>query len=336
MTTPTRKQIFVAPPDLLLPEQLPLLPPARAPLAVAADAADRAAARALFRDYRARRAPETVRRQDADLACFAQYLISAQAGPIGAFADDPFAWAAISWGLIAGFVAWQIQQGYAVGSVNVRLATVKAYAKLATQAGALSADAYALIALVPGYRRAEGLRLDSKRPHTRKPGAKKAAPVSITREQAAQLKAQADPRDALLMALLLDHGLRVGEVVRLEAAHFDCARGVLRFFRPKVNKEQHHRLSDAARAAIAAGALAGGAPLFGVERTVRRKVAALGRAIAIPALSPHDCRHAWATFATRAGTPLKALQDAGGWSSPAMPLRYAESEAIANTGVKLD
>jgi hypothetical protein len=33
--------------------------------------------------------------------------------------------------------------------------------------------------------------------------------------------------------------------------------------------------------------------------------------------------------------PLKALQDAGGWSRPAMPLCYAESAEIANDGVTL-
>jgi len=64
-------------------------------------------------------------------------------------------------------------------------------------------------------------------------------------------------------------------------------------------------------------------------------VGRLGAAVGLAKLSPHDCRHAWATFATRAGTPTKALQDAGGWSSPAMPLRYAESAEIANDGVKL-
>ncbi len=46
-------------------------------------------------------------------------------------------------------------------------------------------------------------------------------------------------------------------------------------------------------------------------------------------------RHYWATSATRGGTDLKSLQDAGGWKSPAMPMRYVESQAVANKGVKL-
>ena len=36
--------------------------------------------------------------------------------------------------------------------------------------------------------------------------------------------------------------------------------------------------------------------------------------------------------ATRKGG---ALQDAGGWASPAMPLRYVEAAKIANQGVLL-
>ena len=35
------------------------------------------------------------------------------------------------------------------------------------------------------------------------------------------------------------------------------------------------------------------------------------------------------------GTPLDRLQDAGGWASPAMPLRYVETAKIANQGVLL-
>ncbi len=72
------------------------------------------------------------------------------------------------------------------------------------------------------------------------------------------------------------------------------------------------------------------------ERAITDRVKTLGEAIGITGLSAHDCRHYWATSAVRNGTDIKSLQDAGGWSSPAMPLRYAESASIANKGVKLD
>lgn len=306
------------------------------PLAVAGSAADRAAAAHVFADYRSRRATETVRRQDADLDLFARYL--AAAGIVaGELTTNAESWRGVTWGLVAGFVQWQLGQGYAVGSINVRLSTVKAYAKLAAQAGALDPAAYALIKTVAGYRHAEGRRIDQKRETTRKDGSKKAEPTSIGRDQAFTLTTTGAPLDRLLMALLLEHGLRAGEVAALTPACFDLARGTLTFYRQKVDKTQTHRLTPAtqaaARAVLQTAAL--DAPLFGVDRTIRTRVKQLGAAHGL-SISPHDCRHAWATFATQAGTPIKSLQDAGGWSSPAMPLRYAESAAIANDGVTLD
>ena len=66
------------------------------------------------------------------------------------------------------------------------------------------------------------------------------------------------------MALLLDHGLRVGEVAGLTVGAFDLPdagpsgrrkAGELRFYREKVDKVQTHRLSrdalDAAQAYLA-------------------------------------------------------------------------------------
>lgn len=316
-------------------DDLPLVQRAL-PLAAAAPAADAAAARRVFADYRDRRAANSVRAHDADLTLFASFLAAVGVTPAGDLATDPASWGGVSWGLVAGLVQWLSGQGYAVGSINRALSTVKAYAKLAAQAGTIAADEYALIKLVAGYRHVEGKRLDAKRTTTRK-GEKKATPTRVTMTTAAKLKDQADPRDRLLLCVLLDHGLRVGEAAALTAASFDLDAGALTFYRPKVDKVQTHRLSDDTLAAAKSCALdaAGDAPLFGAERTIRRRVGELGDAAGIANLSPHDLRHAWATFATRAGTPLKALQDAGGWASPAMPLRYAESQAIANDGVKL-
>jgi len=64
-------------------------------------------------------------------------------------------------------------------------------------------------------------------------------------------------------------------------------------------------------------------------------VRTLGLAISVHGLSARDCRHHWATQAARNGTPIDRLQDAGGWASPAMPLRYVEAARIANEGVRL-
>ena len=245
-----------AAPEYVVPPDAPLVPRAELvqralPIAAPAAAADAAAARRIFDRYRERLADETRRRQDADLALFASFLERAASLAADSLSSDPAAWAGISWGLVEAFVAWQLQEGYAIGSVNVRLSTVKTYAKLAAKAGQLGAEAAATIAAVDGLRHAAGRRVDRQRATTRV-GSKKAAPVSISPEQAQRLKAQDAPRDRLLMCLLLDHGLRVGEVAILTAGDVDRRRGVLRFYRPKVDKQQQHRLSADARAAAEA------------------------------------------------------------------------------------
>jgi integrase len=231
---------------------------------------------------------------------------------------------------------------------------VKTYAKLAYKAGAITTHEHSMIRQVVGFTRRESRRVDQKRDVTRV-GDKKADPTRITEEQAAALKMQPDTpqgrRDALMMSLLLDHGLRCGEVALLKVKHVDLDSGHLRFFRPKVDKEQVHRLTaDTLRAAYKYF-MTGDVPDEGyllrssrkggkltsagmTERAITKRVRVLGRRIGIRKLSAHDCRHYWATHAARSGTDPFALQEAGGWNSLAMPRRYVEDAKVANKGVK--
>lgn len=314
--------------------------------------ANQYAAQTAFNDYQQRLAAQTLRRQKNDLTLFSTYL--AKAGVVidaNDLLSTPDAWSGVSYGLVAGFVRWLLQEGYAIGSINVRLATIKAYCKIVSQAGVLSSEQYGLIALVKGYTHKEGRNLDTKREPTRKEKSKKAASISISKEQAKQLKNQPDTpqgrRDALLMCLLLDHGLRCGELAALKPEHI--TNGTLTFYREKVDKTQIHMLTPDTLQAYTryletytpeerllagsdkVGRLAGRMS----NRAITRRVLVLGKRIGLPDLSAHDCRHYWATSAVRGGTDIKSLQDAGGWNSPVMPLRYAESGAIANQGVKL-
>jgi len=228
---------------------------------------------------------------------------------------------------------------------------------VALQAGTLSAEEYALIRSVQGYSQREKRRIDARRPQNRV-GLKKETPVTLTPEQAAALKNQPletvqGARDALLMALLLDHGLRAGEVAGLTIENLDLRAGTLKFYRPKVGKTQTHRLStDARRAALSYTKFVGSEPpKSALLRSVRKggeqpgtsalttrgislRVSELGKALGIANLSAHDCRHTWATQAARAGTDPFRLQQAGGWSSLAMPRRYVEDSEIANEGME--
>jgi len=318
--------------------------------------ANRAAARFRFVDYQQRRASETLRRQQAELTLFSNFLHEQLNLQIDNLFTDPQAWIGITWGLVEAFIKWQLQLGYAVSSINVHLSTLKTYARLAMQAGTITSQEYALIRALQGYSRKEQRRIDNRRPKQRI-GLKKAVPVGLTAEQAKALKVQPDTpqgrRDALMMCLLLDHGLRVGELAAIVSEEIDLKAGILHFYRPKVGKEQKHKLSHDSLHALLAYKNFNDMPSQGPllrsslkdnsltksgmsERAITQRVKYLGEVIGITGLSAHDCRHYWATTAAKHGTDPFSLQEAGGWSSLAMPRRYIDDNEISNEDVKLE
>jgi integrase len=347
-----------------------LTPVAYGTLEFAGQVANGHAARGVFVDYLARKSDNTLRNQAASLARFAAYLdrvgegvgqsfgadMAVFADAVAAFPDgpapDPETWRGMSWGLVEGFRNWLVQQGDAVSTVNGRLSAVKTYAKLALKAGALTAEEYAVIRTVAGYSPKEAKRVNERRTVTRR-GHKKAQHVSFDKKQARKLKKQPDTpqgrRDTLLMCLLIDHGLRVGEVARLQVTDFDLKAGEMVFYRPKVDKTQTHKLSADTQRALQVWFESGHAPPAGpllrasrkggalteagmTEWSISQRVRVLGERIGLEGLSAHDCRHYWATFWADKVDVLR-LQEAGGWSSLAMPRRYVEESEIANEGM---
>ena len=312
------------------------------------------AAQHIFADYTSRKSLNTLRNQRAGLTLFSSFIKESGVQNVSAEAlmHNPQSWRGVTWGLVEGFLRWQLGKGYSIGSINNRLSAVKVYAKLASKAGAISADEYVHIKAVNGYSQKEGKRVDERRDVSRV-GRKKAEHVTLTVEQARRLKQQPDTpvgkRDTFLMCLLLDHGLRCGEVARLNVDEFDLQRGELEFYRPKVDKTQIHQLtSDTLRALLAylphapefgrilRGSRKGGKLTGNMsEQAITLRVQTLGKRAGIWGLSAHDCRHFWATDAARNGTDAFVLRDAGGWSSIAMPSRYVESAEVVNKKVKL-
>jgi len=225
-------------------------------------AANQAAADHVFIDYRSRRAANTLRRQDRDLGLFAEFLQTIGGVEVGDLANDPDAWNGITWGLAAGFQKWQLSEGYAIGSINVRMSTVKKYAKLALQAGTLDPQNAALITAIEGYSRREGKRIDEYREAegwATRVGDKKEKFNTIGSDQAKVLiTALPDTpqgrRDRLLVLLMFEHGLRVGEVEVLEHDCFDLRAGTLTCYRPKVDKTQALDLNETPRTLEAARA----------------------------------------------------------------------------------
>jgi len=322
------------------------------------------ASQSLFTDFRIRKAPNTLRRHDADLAQFAEFL-NTRGVEIGDLKTDSNAWKGITWGLVAAFQAWLLGRGYAVSSVNVKISTVKTYAKLAFKAGVLDASDYALIRSVEGYSRKEHNHIDEKRKAAgieTRIGGKKSDAISLTWVKAKKLKDQPDTpqgrRDRLMMCLLLDHGLRVSEVACLKVEDFDLDSNVFEFYRPKIDKTTTHKMTTdtllAARAylekdasdsgILLKGSYGKGDPelwrkgeLVGVmsERAISKRVRALGKKIDIENLSPHDCRHYAATKYAKSKT-IRDLMDIFGWNSTAMAGRYIQSASVVTPEDKID
>ena len=324
--------------------------------------ANQYASTATFSDFNDLKSDRTLATYRQNLDSFCEYL---GLGGLYRTADDlqhnAESWSFCTHGLVVGYRKWLLREGYAIATVNLRLATVRKYARLAAESETLSEREAGLIRLVGGYSTKEGKRIDGRREIARKPRktgkSQKRHSTEIAVDHAAMLKSQPNTpqgrRDAVMMCIALDHGLRAGELSILRVSDFDLSDGTMRFYRPKVDKVQTHRLTANALAAVRAYIESGDAPgaddylLRGSRKggklsapgmtsvNISKRVKALGERVGIDRLSAHDCRHYWATQASRNGTDLASLMQAGGWSSPAMPMRYIEDMAIANEGVRV-
>lgn len=320
------------------------------PMEAIAQAANESARKTVLDRYKQSKSDETLRRQGHDIELFEKYL--SMAGHITSNMKNNLSlWQGVSYGIVAGFQQWQLQEGHAIGSINVRVTTVKRYCSLANQAGYIPSEEIEPIKAIMTIAHREGRNIDGRR-SIKRVGDKKAKTVLLSEAHVGLIKkklSQDSPRNYLLFCLMADLGLRCGEVADLQVKDLDLITGLLIFYRRKVDKTQTHRLSEdaleAAQAYIATteGKLFNGNPHKkgktsedGIStRAINKIIGQIGIMVGVGGLSPHDLRHYWATTAIRKGTDVKSLQQAGGWNSPYMPLRYAEESEIANEGVKL-
>jgi integrase len=208
----------------------------------------------VFEDSTIEKSKNTLRRHRADLALFVEYLYHCQFFyPPYAMSDtelkkwfklrasemmtDGTYWENMVFGIVQEFKRWMLQAGYAIGSVNNRLSTVKVYSALAVKAGMIDVKDGYLIKSIEGFSLNAGTNVDEKR-EVKRVGRKKEQSVSVTTEQAEMLKDQPDTavgrRDRLITTLFLEHGLRVSELVLLQVLDFDRETSLLSFYRPKV------------------------------------------------------------------------------------------------------
>ncbi len=331
-------------------------------LALAGLAADHASRTDTFASYHAEQTENTRVAQRDALKCFSTYLTEAG---IEREAEDLYqdadAWAGMSVGLLKGFRTWLLEQGYAIGTLNHRLAIIRQYCRLANTAGTIPDEVLDLVLAVKGYGSKTGRNLDVDRTRrsipTRK-STKKATPTPVSKTQALRLKTETtrsvrsrrrqhdlllEARDALLMGLFIEHAFRVSEVVGLDVEDFDLEQGLVTIYREKTDETQTHRLKkhtllSAAQYLAERGVSSG--PLFlGYQgRRITRyglydRVRLLGQQVGLPTLSPHDLRHYWTYDALGNATPVDRVQSGGNWKSPTMVLKYARRTGIANEGV---
>ena len=121
--------------------------------------ANHTAASQLFADFKDRRAASTNRSHAAALAHFGRFLTT-QGLPTTDLHNTPDAWHGITWGLVSNFRDHMKTTGYAPATINNRLAAVRAYARLATAAGAIAPAELILIDGVAGYSYKEAIRIE--------------------------------------------------------------------------------------------------------------------------------------------------------------------------------
>lgn len=323
--------------------------------------ANEAAERAAFKLYQDRRPENTQRSQRAALNIFAEFMRTCRLASSDLY-SDPLSWMGVTWGLVQAFQQWLLKQGYSVKTINDRVSTVKVYMSLANQAGIIPDGEILRLQGLRGYTRKEAIDLDAKRERqgiATRTGAKKSTATAIIEDQARALcKVRMDSpqarRDALMMCLLLDHGLRVSEIEILKIEDIDIEAKQMTFYRPKTGKTSKHNIRGRAwsrlieylgkdqqgqcgpliLASNKSGALVRGKGI--TTRAINERVGQLGLWIGIENLSPHDCRH---YGATKAGNDprvsLAGLMAWGGWDSPQSAARYFNRGQADNDGVRL-
>jgi site-specific recombinase XerD len=206
---------------------------------------------------------------------------------------------------------------YSAGTVARRLNTVRGWYGYLVDAGVVD---------VSPAERVKGPKVPNVSPL---PG------LALDQAQALLTAAQADPRDAVVVGLLLHCGLRASEVGTLNADGLQAERGHVtltvagkggrrdRVPLPTTLAEQVTTYLDGRTTGPLVTDPRAADPGARVDRyQVARLVARVCRAAGVPVVSPHNLRHATVTLALQAGAPLHRVQDLARHADPATTRRY--------------
>lgn len=346
-------------------------------------AADAVAKARLFADERSGLTHNTRRRHSLAVRKYAEFLRTVKREQIGDengtgglydMADrfDEFAealgdlkrpisgmcWGSVTYGLMHMFKDWLLETGYAIGSVNVFLSTIRKYTKMAFRAGLIDEKQYLLASTAGSIPKRLHDTIDDNRDVTRI-GNKKATATVFSEQVVRKMFDQGNypataigMRNWLIVCLLAEHALRASELVSLKVEDINVDRGYFTVYRRKVGKMSGRILMldhtfEAIRAYKAAGHMPEEGPLirrgtYGhvlsgsplSETGLRSVIRGVGKQFGIERLSPHDFRHAAATSAGEDKTnTVKAIQSLGGWTNPTMALHYMNAGGYENEGL---
>ena len=180
-----------------------------------------------------------------------------------------------------------------------------------------------------------------ERPAFRSPEVPKAVTPYLRPAEATALVQAAAPHLRPLLVFLIGTGVRLSEALELDWSKVDM-RGARATVWQKQQNEREVDLPPVVLAALAALPHREG-PVFRPPHRPGRKVqhyrdngregggqiksgwtGARKRAGLSPDLTPHDCRHTWATWHYAIHRDLQRLRDEGGWGAVSMVERYAK------------
>lgn len=268
-------------------------------------------------------------------------------------------WQHLTHGEVNAYQLWMMNTGYALTSINRALYAVRTYARQAMLTGVMSADVYQRIAAIQSVSGKAAANLDEKRPLQRRPveRLKKATPTKIPADLVTDLlndhplEQLEGLRNAVLMACLLELGLRASEIAILTWQNVELTDGALSFYRPKVAQTQRLALSTRLqrilrlyRDSLQTHAVLPDRLLIGVTRkgamgkpylspqSISNIVQQIGLRYGIQKLSAHDCRHHCITYLIQKKhvNPM-TVQDFGGWSDARMVRHYVRQLNVSNS-----
>jgi len=329
--------------------------------AIIGQAANQAADSNIFSEYVRRKSEHTRARHGFELRKFSAFLRGIGIDNQGM--TEPEEWRVITHGLIEAYREYLLRESYSINNINQIIFIIRKYAKLAGKAGFIDYSELYKIQEIESYRTKEAKHLDTQREAAniatryQKPGAKKETNVQITYEQAqllkhGQPKTLAGLRDKLLITILLDHGVRISEAMALKGESFDMENRTITFYRSKTDQTDKHMMTaDSFQATqeyfkvipqeesksiwISVNKIDRPNRSGFSIRAAAKRVTEMGNRIGLEKLSPHDCRHYFATAAKRGGTDTLDIMRAGGWVTVTMVNRYIDKDKISNLNVKL-